>query len=110
MIDQLNMSGKTKVETAIERIKTFEPPEGYFLAFSGGKDSVVIKALKAEAVQDEAAMTKQEILGYLDDVLHPIVSPDNWYVYSDLHDMIGELKNGKTCKQCCHLKKCGKEG
>ena len=45
MIDQLNMSGKTKVETAIERIKTFEPPEGYFLAFSGGKDSVVIKAL-----------------------------------------------------------------
>lgn len=45
MIDQLNMSGKTKVETDIERIKTFEPPEGYFLAFSGGKDSVVIKAL-----------------------------------------------------------------
>ena len=71
---------------------------------------MAIEALKAEAVQDEAAMTKQEILGYLDDVLHPIVSPDNWYVYSDLHDMIGELKNGKTCKQCCHLKKCGKEG
>lgn len=39
----------------------------------------------------EEAMTKQEILGYLDDVLHPMVSPDNWYVYSDLHDMIEEL-------------------
>lgn len=45
MIHQLNMFGKDKVEVSIERIKTFEPPEGYFLAFSGGKDSVVIKAL-----------------------------------------------------------------
>lgn len=45
MIDQLNIYGKTKVEVAIDRFKTFEPPEGYFLAFSGGKDSVVIKAL-----------------------------------------------------------------
>lgn len=45
MINQLNIYGKTKVETAIQRLQTFEPPEGYFLAFSGGKDSVVIKAL-----------------------------------------------------------------
>ena len=52
---------------------------------------MAIEALKAEAVQDEAAMTKQEILGYLDDVLHPMVSPDNWYVYVELHDMIEEL-------------------
>lgn len=52
---------------------------------------MAIEALKAEAVQDEAAMTKQEIFDYLDNVLHPIVSPDNWYVYSDLHDMIEEL-------------------
>ena len=36
-------------------------------------------------------MTKQEILDYLDNVLHPIVSPDNWNVYSELHDMIIEL-------------------
>lgn len=45
MIGQLNWAGKDKVETAIERLRTFEPPEGYYLAFSGGKDSVVIKAL-----------------------------------------------------------------
>ena len=45
MIHQLNIYGKDKVQVAIERLKTFEPPEGYFLAFSGGKDSVVIKAL-----------------------------------------------------------------
>lgn len=34
-----------KVQTSIEALRTFEPPEGYYLAFSGGKDSVVIKAL-----------------------------------------------------------------
>lgn len=45
MIGQLNIFGKDKVQVAIERFKTFEPLEGYFLAFSGGKDSVVIKAL-----------------------------------------------------------------
>ena len=30
-----------KVKKSIERLKAFEPPEGYYLAFSGGKDSVV---------------------------------------------------------------------
>lgn len=45
MIHQLNINGKDKIQTAIERIKTFEPEEGYYLAFSGGKDSVVVKRL-----------------------------------------------------------------
>ena len=35
-------SGKSKEEIAIERIKAFCPPDGYYLAFSGGKDSIVI--------------------------------------------------------------------
>ena len=45
MIHQMNMYGKDKVQIAIERLQTFEPPEGYYLAFSGGKDSVAVKAL-----------------------------------------------------------------
>lgn len=46
MLHQINLSGKDKVEVAIGRIKMFEPNEGgYHLAFSGGKDSCVIKAL-----------------------------------------------------------------
>lgn len=31
-----------KVDLAIRRIKLHEPPEGYYVAFSGGKDSCVI--------------------------------------------------------------------
>lgn len=34
-----------KVKKSIERLKLYVPPEGYYLAFSGGKDSVVTKAL-----------------------------------------------------------------
>lgn len=37
---QSTVFGRTdKVQRAIERLKTFEPNEGYYLAFSGGKDS-----------------------------------------------------------------------
>ena len=45
MIHQLDFNGKDKVDKAIQRLQTYEPPEGYYLCFSGGKDSVVIKAL-----------------------------------------------------------------
>lgn len=45
MIHQIDIYGQDKVEKAIKRLKTYEPPEGYYLCFSGGKDSVVIKAL-----------------------------------------------------------------
>ena len=38
-----------KVKTAIKRLKVYEPPEGYYLAFSGGKDSIVIKQLAIES-------------------------------------------------------------
>lgn len=31
-----------KVQTAIDRLRAFEPPDGYYLAFSGGKDSQCI--------------------------------------------------------------------
>lgn len=34
-----------KVNKSIQRLQTFCPPEGYYLAFSGGKDSCVCKAL-----------------------------------------------------------------
>lgn len=38
-----------KIDMAIRRIKDFEPPEGYYLAFSGGKDSCCILQLAKEA-------------------------------------------------------------
>lgn len=47
MIHQVDIYGKDKVETAIDTMRFFEPKDGsgFYLAFSGGKDSVVLKAL-----------------------------------------------------------------
>ena len=36
---------RNKIDIAIQRLRNFEPPEGYYLAFSGGKDSVTILRL-----------------------------------------------------------------
>ena len=49
MISQLNILGQDKVQVAIQRLRTFEPTEGYYVAFSGGKDSQAIYHLCKEA-------------------------------------------------------------
>lgn len=46
MLKEQTLFGKiNKVKKSIERLRAFKPQEGYHLAFSGGKDSIVIKAL-----------------------------------------------------------------
>lgn len=42
--------------------------------------------------QPEQPSEIQDILYYLDTVLHPIISPEHWNVYSELHDMISTLQ------------------
>lgn len=49
-LEQLTLeTGENKVEFAISLLKAWEPPEGYYLAFSGGKDSVAIYDLAVKA-------------------------------------------------------------
>jgi phosphoadenosine phosphosulfate reductase len=48
-LNQLNFDGKNKVEMAIMRLRQFCPPEGYYLAFSGGKDSTVLYDLAVKS-------------------------------------------------------------
>ena len=50
MLVEENLFGRRdKVQIAIERLRAFEPPEGYYVAFSGGKDSQVIYHLCKDA-------------------------------------------------------------
>lgn len=45
MLGQMNIFGKTKLEVTLDRIRSFEPEDGYWVAFSGGKDSQCIYEL-----------------------------------------------------------------
>lgn len=45
LIENTLWGERDKVQIAIERLRTYEPEDGYWLAFSGGKDSVVIYRL-----------------------------------------------------------------
>lgn len=45
----MNPKLQEKIDKAIARLKAFCPPEGYYLAFSGGKDSIVCKQLLIES-------------------------------------------------------------
>lgn len=50
MLEQLEIeNGLNKEETALHLLKELEPPEGYYLAFSGGKDSCAVKHLLQRA-------------------------------------------------------------
>ena len=49
LIENTLFGTKNKIQIAIDRIREFEPPEGYYVAFSGGKDSIVVKDLVQHA-------------------------------------------------------------
>ena len=78
MIHQLDLYGHDKVDKAIMRLQTYEPPEGYYLCFSGGKDSCVIKALadmaevKYDAHYNIASVDPPELVRFIKDN-HPDV-------------------------------------
>lgn len=49
LVEQTLFGDKNKVDIAIDRLRYFEPLEGYYLCFSGGKDSQTIYHLAKEA-------------------------------------------------------------
>lgn len=122
MIEQLNIYGKSKVEVAIERLKLFEPEEGYYLCFSGGKDSVVVKALadmagvKYDAHYNHTSVDPPELIQFIKNV-HPDVKIE-YPRYKDgeritMWNLIPKKKMPPTriMRYCCqYLKESGGEG
>ncbi len=92
MIDQLNIYGLTKLEVSIERIKQIQPRGGsFYLAFSGGKDSVVIKALadmagvKYDAHYHITSVDPPELVRFIKDK------------YPDVEMDFPRYKDGRVC-------------
>lgn len=79
MIHQLDLYGRDKVDKAIMRLQTYEPPEGYYLCFSGGKDSCVIKALadmagvKYDAHYSISSVDPPELVRFIKDVYPDVI-------------------------------------
>lgn len=122
MIGQLNMQGRDKVETAIMRLQMFEPAEGYYLAFSGGKDSVVIKALadmanvKYDAHYNVTTVDPPELVIFIRDIYPDVIFEKARYEDGSqitMWNLIPKMKMPPTrvARYCCQmLKETGGEG
>lgn len=111
-----------KVKRSIERFKTFEPPEGYFLAFSGGKDSVVIKRLaqmagvKFDAHYNVTSVDPPELVRFVKDKHPDVVFDYPRYDNGKQKTMWSLIEHKKwpplrIMRYCCeHLKENGGEG
>ena len=122
MLNQLNISGLNKVQVAIKRLQLFEPPDGYYVAFSGGKDSCVIKTLadmagvKYDAHYNHTSVDPPELIYFIREN-HPDVKIEYPH-YTDgtrvtMWNLIPKKKMPPTrlVRYCCqYLKESGGEG
>ena len=122
MLGQLNFAGLDYIEVAINRLQTYEPAEGYYLAFSGGKDSMVIKALcdlagvKYDSHYNVSSVDHPEVIYYMRRY-HPDVKPEYPH-YEDgtratMWNLIPrkQMPPTRLARYCCEvLKESGGEG
>lgn len=111
-----------KVKASIERLKAFEPEEGYYLAFSGGKNSVVCKALldmsgcKYDATYRVTSVDPPELVRFIKekhpDVKREVPRYDNgkpitmWNLIPK--KLMPPTRRGRYC--CQYLKESGGDG
>ena len=106
---------EVKRNSAIKILKAIEPPNGYYLAFSGGKDSCVIKALanmakvKYDAHYAVSGIDPPELVRFIRDV-HPDVKREVNYppMFSSLPVAGFPIRHRRWC--CNKYKECGGKG
>ena len=99
-----------KIECSIMRLREFEPPEGYYLAFSGGKDSVVILRLaqmagvKFDAHYNNTSVDPPELVHFIREQ-HPGVIEEPYK--KSMWDLIPEKRMPPTrlVRYCCEALK-----
>ena len=99
-----------KVANAIRLLKNNEPPEGYYLCFSGGKDSVVIHELatragvKFDAHNSITTVEPPELMRFIRDN-YPNVIHDHPQLSMAQLIVKNKIPPLRTIRYCCHLLK-----
>lgn len=81
LIEETLFGTEDKVALSIQALQSFQQPDGYYVAFSGGKDSVVVKALcdmagvKYDAHYSVTSVDPPELVQFIKEQ-HPDVSRD----------------------------------
>ena len=116
MLMQTNLFGETALDLAIRIMREFEPPEGYYLAFSGGKDSTALKAVadiagvRYDAHYSVTTIDPPELVRFIKEQ-HPDVDFDkpSRSFYAFVRDHRGlPMRHARWC--CAELKERGGEG
>lgn len=105
-----------KVQVAIDRLRSFEPSDGYWLAFSGGKDSIVIKELanmanvKYDAHYNLTTVDPPELVQYIrrehPDVIFDLPKESMWQLI--VRKGVPPMRHMRYC--CEALKEGGGDG
>ena len=111
-----DLFGQTPDSLSIDIIRQFCPPEGYWLAFSGGKDSVVLfdlaerAGVSFEAHYSVTTIDPPEVLRFIRDEYHGRVQWDKPRL-SFFRLMRSKGLPFRSARWCCeHLKERGGEG
>jgi phosphoadenosine phosphosulfate reductase len=105
-----------RIDEAAEILRTYEPPEGYFLAFSGGKDSIVLYAMaqragvKFDAHYHITTADPPELVKFIRDE-YPFVAMDRseWTMWTLIPQRL--MPPTRLARYCCEvLKEGGGEG
>lgn len=93
MIKQDAVSDLINRQAAIDAVEKELQVDGAY----GYMDTKSIVDLLSDlpSAQPKPSTDIQDVLEYLDDVLHPLISPNNWNVYSELHDMVSMLPSAE---------------
>lgn len=113
---------RTKVENAIKRLKSFEPPEGYYVAFSGGKDSQCIYHLcqmagvKFDAHYNVTSVDPPELVQFIKRQYPDVIFDFPRYANGERITMWNlipkkDMPPTRLARYCCQeLKECNGEG
>jgi len=113
-MEQLNLlNNKTKTEIALDFIREHEPEEGYFVGFSGGKDSVVVLDLvqragvKHQAYYSATGIDPPELVKFIREHYPYVISKrPNWKGHRSFYGMVVEkFPPTKFSRWCCDLLK-----